>query len=358
MARDERGVVIAWTARNLNGLNRLYVARLDAGAHVVGSVREIPTASTADTIDVDSPSIAKSAIGPGFVLAWIETGSSSTAVFSLLNADLDPAPPRTLTAVDASSAGSAVIARSGKFSWLTANGVVLRVNADGTWNGVPDGVTASDMVAVTDFPIAVGGKQTQTLTRCTCGGPHDWTCPYGCSTFQLGFALQVVWLYSASASMAFTFDTSAQPAIQSNGTDVIIVWFDGAQARGGAIVASRFHPSDITRLDQFHHEVVLGSFAPDAGPTRADIATDGDRYVAVWRTATADGTYDVVGASIDRDDKVTYLPIAISAADERDPSVIAVGDGRFLVAYEKITGNERRLAGRFVDFGNRRHAVR
>ena len=55
---------------------------------------------------------------------------------------------------------------------------------------------------------------------------------------------------------------------------------------------------------------------------------------------------------------VTFLPIATSSADERDPSIIALGDGRFLVAYEKIAGSERRLAGRFVDFGNRRRAVR
>jgi|SRR5438132_7837304 len=66
----------------------------------------------------------------------------------------------------------------------------------------------------------------------------------------------------------------------------------------------------------------------------------------------------IVGASIDRSGNVAYMSIATSPVDERDPSVLAVGNGRFLVAYEKIGGGDRRLAGRFIDFEPRRRTVR
>ena len=46
----------------------------------------------------------------------------------------------------------------------------------------------------------------------------------------------------------------------------------------------------------------------------------------------------------------------LSSADERDPSVLALGGGTFLVAYEKMVGFERRIAGRFVTFGRHRAA--
>ena len=45
-------------------------------------------------------------------------------------------------------------------------------------------------------------------------------------------------------------------------------------------------------------------------------------------------------------------------AGERDPSVVALGNGKFLVAYDKLSNGERRIAGRFVTFENRTHAVR
>src|SRR5262249_13133824 len=105
-------------------------------------------------------------------------------------------------------------------------------------------------------------------------------------------------------------------------------------------------------------DIALHTLDPDSGQPRPDIATDGERYLVVWRAKSANGDYDVSGAVIDADDKVTFLPIATSSADERDPSVMYLGAGRFLVAYEKISGAERRLAGRFLDFGNRGRAVR
>jgi hypothetical protein len=173
------------------------------------------------------------------------------------------------------------------------------------------------------------------------------------------YSLQFTSLYSVTASRNFDFDSDAVPAIGSDGRDVAVVWFHGTQQHGGAIVMTRLSPPSFagfaTAVDQFR---IIGSFGPEGGTTRPDIASDGERYVVVWRTAMSDGTHDVVGASIDRAGNIIPLAIATSTADERDPSVIAVGDGTFLVAYEKFSNGERRIAGRFVTFESRTHAVR
>lgn len=358
LARDERSLVIAWTANNEAGISRLYVARLDTAGQLSGAVREMPTSSTTERVDVAAPSIAKSVNRPGFLLAWLEVGSVTTDVFCSLDADLNPAVPRTLGAASFGGRQSAAIARSGKSDWLTANAEVFRLNADQSMDPFPSGVFGSDMSAATDFPVIVGLQETQFPVYTPCA--ELWF-PYPCVriTYSTQYALQVVWLFAASNAVRFSFDTDAEPAIQSDGTDLLIAWFNGDQKTGGLVTATHLKPDDVRNFGpSVIHQMLLGSFGPDFTATRPDIATDGEHYVVVWRTRTAAGDYDVIGAAIDRNDTVTPLSIATSTADERDPSVIAIGAGRFLVAYEKIGDGGRRLAGRFLDFGNRRHAVR
>jgi hypothetical protein len=124
------------------------------------------------------------------------------------------------------------------------------------------------------------------------------------------------------------------------------------------VVAARLPLSSLAQFP-FAPPLKLGPFPfGDAGPTRPDIASDGERTVIVWRVRTAAENHDIVGAWLDRDGSVTPLTIATSAADERDPSVIAVGNGAFLVAYEKIEAGQRRIAGRFVTLPERQRAVR
>ena len=139
----------------------------------------------------------------------------------------------------------------------------------------------------------------------------------------------------------------------------MLVWLNGAHGLGGDVVLSRLLPSSFTdfqtAVNQFR---IIGRFGPEGGTTRPDIASDGERYVVVWRTALSDGTHDIVGASIDRAGNIIPLSIATSTADERDPSVISLGDGTFLVAYEKLSDGQRQIAGRFVTFDPRARAVR
>ena len=83
---------MAWTQTDETFSDRMFVDRLDAAAHVTGSVNEIPLFSN-ERVDVASISMAKSATRPGFVLSWVEIGTSSRAVFCRLTPDLNPSAP-------------------------------------------------------------------------------------------------------------------------------------------------------------------------------------------------------------------------------------------------------------------------
>ena len=117
-------------------------------------------------------------------------------------------------------------------------------------------------------------------------------------------------------------------------------------------------PGDFSKFsDSTLQPKLLAQFPADFGGTMPAIAADGDRYVAVWRVQRSAGNHDIVGVAIDNDGRLTPLSIATSSADERDPAILALGDGAFLVAYEKLIDNERHIAGRPVIFGRHR-AVR
>jgi hypothetical protein len=362
MANDRNGVAIAWLMP-VGNVDRISVVRLDSTGHFTGQVQTIPTASP-DALYVVAPSIAAAPHGDGFTLAWLEISptvpTTTRAAYCRLDRDVKPSTP-TVLMVRTQPVTAPAIVRSAKTTWITAGAVAWELRDDGSLNAqLNAGMNATDMTVATDFPQIVA------LAHVT--GPL--TCPLACRqahTFCLcppvptpdTASLQFTSLYSVTASKNFEFDTDAAPAIRGDGRDVALVWLHGAHATGGSVVMSRLHPPSFTdfptSVNQFR---VIGSFGPDAGPTRADIAGDGERYVIVWRTAMADGSHDIVGAAVDRAGTITPLTIATSVADERDPSVVFMGGGMFLVAYEKRTDGERRLAGRIVTFETRTRAVR
>ena len=48
------------------------------------------------------------------------------------------------------------------------------------------------------------------------------------------------------------------------------------------VVAARIPPSLLNRFsEESAQPLTIGTFGPDAGPTRPDVATDGERYVVV-----------------------------------------------------------------------------
>jgi hypothetical protein len=359
MAKDRAGVAIAWMMPSAQGKQRIYVARLNATAHIEGAVREIPIALTASEVDAVYPSLAASVSGDGFTLAWTEqTPAQGVPAYCRLDAALKPSPPVLLFRAPAPA-----IVRSGKTAtWITAGGLVWQQQKDDSvlepLNGGP---SASDMTVATDYPQLIGSRKT--VVGSTCGpctpDPHSWGCPEVCRINRYATNFTFTALYTSSFTVSFPFDSDAQPAVQSDGRDVLVAWFDGAQSLGGTVLATRVPPASFRVFPVILGQTyALGTFARDAGQTRPDIAFDGERYVVVWRTTSAVGDHDIVGSSLDSNGNVTPFTIAASSADERDPSIIAVGNGVFLVAYQKFNGGELRIAGRYITFSARRHAVR
>jgi hypothetical protein len=363
LARDRAGVAIAWVMRGTAG-DRISVVRLDATGHFTGAVQTIP--ASADSLDVLAPSIAAAPRGEGFTLAWLETSagipSVTRAAYCRLDRDLKPSTPAVLLVVSQPVTAPAIV-RSGKTTWISAGTSAWELRDDGSLGSpLNTGFNATDMTVASDFPQVVAFGQVIT------GGP---ICPPGCGSTGhfarcscplapiTSNALLFTSLYSISTSRTLDFASDAAPAIGNDGHDVALVWLQGAHVRGGQVVMARLLPPSFTdfpkSVDQYS---VIGTFSAEGGPTRPDIASDGARYVVVWRTAMSDGSHDIVGASIDRTGNIIPLSIATSTADERDPSVISMGDGTFLVAYEKLSNGQRRIAGRFVTFDPRGRAVR
>ena len=360
LARDNTGVAIAWTMSN-GGANRVYLTRIDASGAGGGVTREMPPASANPQAHELYPSIAAAPDGNGFIVAWLESDPSAPmtvrAVFSRVDAALNPSAPTTLFSPLLPTAPPVVRTKDGK-SWIGASGFVWSL--DGALEGPIGSLVASDMAVANGMPLLVGSHVEQDRSRYTCspapgcivsGGPFKGFCVEQCRTYSFRYTLDFVPLNGPIASKSFDFLSDAQPAIASNGSDVTVVWFRGAQSGGGDVVMARA-PFGIPV--NFDTPQSLSAFAGDSGKTRADIATDGQRYVVVWRTQSMAGNHDIVGMAIDNDGKQTPLSIATSPADERDPSVLSLGGGTFLVVYEKFAGGERRIAGRFLTFGRRR----
>jgi hypothetical protein len=356
LARDGRGVVMAW-----ENSRKISVARLDGHGDITGPVRTLGD-------NASDPSIAAWPTGSGFTLAWMEeSGSDVRTVYSRLDGELNADAPKQLVLIAYNSAISPAIVRSNAAStWISANNEVWELRADGTL-GLPllTGVPASDMIANGSFPRLVAATKAFDTPGCldapgcvTVGGPFNGYCRPDCRiSSETGYALKFMADESAVSAVPFTFESEAQPAIQSNGRDIVIAWLRGAQQSGGAVVLDRF--SDVRDFDLATRQPeLLGTFQPDTGRVRPDIATDGTRYLVVWQYATSTGNHDIRAALFDASGYVTPYTIAATDADEQRPSVIAVRSGSFLIAYEKIRGTDRQIVRQFVTLDGRARAVR
>jgi hypothetical protein len=337
IAKDRTGVAIAWTMSNgavSNAADRVYVARLGASAQA-GPVHEMPLSLSAN-MHAAYPSLAPAPDGNGVVLAWLEVNqivpARPGAVFFRLDPALTPSPPIFLFSA-ATATSPAIVRTKGDSTWISALGNLWKLSKDGTLSASLSSIAASDMAIGTDLPQLVGSHGVAS-NAFTCRNDPGCAVPNCSQVCRIpapsNFALDFLSLLTTLASRTFNFSSDVQPAIASNGRDVLVTWFQGSQIGGE-----------------------LRAF----GGTMPAIAADGDRYVAVWRVQRSAGNHDIVGVAIENDGRLTPLSIATSSADERDPAILALGDGAFLVAYEKLVDNERHIAGRFVTFGRHR-AVR
>src|SRR5689334_23247013 len=91
LAKDKSGVAIAWSmAAGADSLERVYVARLDAGGRITG-IRQMPTVASVPSHAL-YPSLATAPGGDGFMLIWLENyqyfPAAVLAGFSRLDASL------------------------------------------------------------------------------------------------------------------------------------------------------------------------------------------------------------------------------------------------------------------------------
>lgn len=362
MAKDARGVVIAWAMPGAAGNNSIHLARLDSKAMLTGSIVEVPRSST--ETDAVYPSLALQPGGGGFTLAWSEFPASpagvkiTSGVYCLLDPDLRPSPPQVLMSVPTPGVITPALVSSDQSTWITFFGNIWKIYGASSYSPtiVSGLLGSSDLAVVGDYAHLIAAQRVSRPDGCSCPISRPIPgCPSQCVINDVTYSFQHLTLYKSLRTYPLTFNSNTHPAVERAGGDVLAAWFDTTPS-AGVHVAAAFIPDD--RSEEWNIvRRTLGPSAPDAALTRPDIATDGDLYFVAWQTAAASNNHDIVGATLDRAGNVTYLPIATSAGDERAPSVIAISPGTFLVAYEKRTTGERRIAGRIVTLNKRRRAV-
>ncbi|MBK5258259.1 MAG: hypothetical protein JJE51_01580 [Thermoanaerobaculia bacterium] len=373
MARDAHGIAIAWSMREALSEESIFIARLDEAGEVSGAIERLARYSSVDRVAL-YPSMAPAPGGEGFVLAWVEledlNSSRAKGAISVVDASLRQISTHSVTLSTAPFGAESLVSHpvvksdpSG-VTWVGINGRLWIIRGD----GVP-AKAGLDISPESDFAFPEGRplfaeRQRVAVERIcppTCKSSHAGLGP-SCSCgilYRYRSTFNFIWLETLSFKLDFAQEIESGPAVESDGRDTLIVWASNPSAQGGDVVAVRLDTTSFARFaDLAQTPSILGTFGSDDRPVYPDIASDGERFVVVWRTKTSGGDHDIAGALVERNGTVTSFPIATSVADERDPTVIAAGPGQFLVAYETLSGGERRIAGRFVSFNARRRAVR
>jgi hypothetical protein len=357
LARDGHGVAMAWSMPDAGGVPRIHVARLD-GRGNPGAIRELPVYLNNESTAALYPSISRRTGADGFLVTWIEhRGTRSRVAYALLDAALAPNAPELLPGVGISAPP---LAGAGDAMWIAAEFNLWQIDANGAASGPVNGVwPASDMTVTTGLPRTVSAYREGPGYHCTCMAV-PWSggvCAASCRVPV--YPLRLVLPNQAANTRTFSFWTEAYPAIETDGEILVMAWFRGDQASGGEVVASMLNPA---MPDVFGSVVqapaVLGQFGRDSGPTRPDTAMTDRGTAIVWRTTSPLGDHDIAGALLRRDGSVETFTVAASAADERDPSVLALENGALLIAYRKVENGQSRLAWRIVGSQGRRRAVR
>ena len=355
IAADGRSAAIAWSA-----LGRIHIARLDPTGRIDGAIRVLPIWSKKAGVEAHHPSLSRTPSNDGFVVAWIETGlTRPVAAFVFLDAGLTPATAPLL--LPANEVKTSIIVRAGATKvWIVADRDVLEVESDGTARVRfgPARFPLGGLALAGDDPVAIS-REGEGLSLCTCPGTGGVlsTCPLMC---RLAYQRIDFRLYQpvAATSSVFQVFTHTEVALAADGDELLVAWLNKRGADGGDVMLSTLHTSQPASFQAaINAPITIGRFAWDIASARPDIAANGKRRVVVWRDRGRHD-YDVVGASIDASGAVTRFDIATTKDDETNPSVYALPNGNFLVAYEKGLFGQRVVAWRYLLFEGRRRAVR
>jgi hypothetical protein len=341
---------------NADGNDRIYVARMDANGRIdedAAIALPVTRPASRGPIDAMYPALAASPSGDGFIAAWMEIsrdGLLARNVYCELDRALQPSPlvllPRLVTEPP-------VLVHKEGATWIVAGDNAQELRNDGVVFGPYDvGPGASDVTLIGNSLRVAGATRLRTTIGCSC--PIGWGACFSvsCEIYRDEFRLRLLSLFTRVDQTTFQFSSETKPAVEAIDDQLLLAWFHGSQSTGGNVVAARSDWAETATPR------ILGTFARDTGPTRPDMAADNERFLVVWRTKNGND-HDIAGAMVTLDGTSTPLTIADSSADERDPAVLALGNDRFLIAYEKFIGSERRIVARTVTFCcGRRRAVR
>jgi hypothetical protein len=322
IAADRGSAVLAWATGD-----HLYVDVLSIDGRL-GEATAIPANAPV------APSIV--AFRGGYLLAWVETALPERAIVVRLTAALQPMQQQTISATNAE------LRSDGTNAFLLISNTAYSLAEDGALNTAA-GIDAGD-------DIAVMGSNTSahlwhTVEPC---GHFNW----GCGGTDLNVEVNGPNHYERLIAVHTTtgLETITGPAA---------IAFDGRRLLVACYVGDSLHRPDVRASVQVRPydaewlapPITIGSIWDASPPVRPGIAGDGRRFVVVWRTWNGTN-FDVAGAVIDNGTfEVAPLDIASGPNDEEGPGIAAIAPGRFLITWTSISATERRLAARFLDFG-------
>ncbi|HYR28090.1 MAG TPA: hypothetical protein VEU30_06460 [Thermoanaerobaculia bacterium] len=313
LSATPQGILLAWTEVVEPGTQQseIHTGMLDFDAKLTGPIRRI--APSRPGVPMTNPAIGTDF--NGFFISWAE--------LSPVNYD-----PKSIAGVITDPFGHPVSPVRRYGPWLTGqpqvifNGIEYRLYGEQTYLIAPDG-------SVIDR--RGGGMNRIPFATPEANGWVDWrgTIQFGTGRRPLLELGTTVLTYDDDHRDSFDVRNAfGPPAVFAEGRDVLIVW--GSDTGLGAV---RILDGVRGRAFAYEDPAARGAEPAVAGNLVVYQNDDGDIYGSVL-TANAFGT---------------PFPISTGSDWDTTPRVLAVGYGRYLVAYVREHGNGQvSLAGRFV----------
>jgi hypothetical protein len=308
------GAAIAWAADD-----HVYVDPLS----VDGRLAPHPTELAA--LQPSPPSIAP--FRGGYLVAWSNLTLPEQVVLVKLSADLQPLAETRL------SGRSAEVRSNGTFAWLLVDGRGFPVSDDG------GGLSLGSVTAAVDDLAVMGSAAPARVSHEpeSCLGHFNFCLPGH-------YVVSIAW---GNTIEQIPTGMNTFPASLVFDGRTLLTAFYYPDTTGYARSVNVYAFGGLSTAPP----ISIGGFMDLQQPPRPSMATDGERFVVVWRSWNR-SDYDVLGAVVDPVTfQVTPLSIAATSSDEREPGITAIAPGRFLITYTVSIGNERRFAARFLDFG-------
>jgi hypothetical protein len=332
IVRSGSGFALTWAAVDASGRSRVFVALLNAEATTL-STRVLPALEAAS--DAFHPAIASH--GAGFLVAWTEIGSNEprgvVATARLDSSGTVIGSPRQLTP----GLMAPIVHWTGADYYIGTGSILWAVSADGSNTRAFNQGVMIDSISGTASQVVVGGHSI---------GVEAYLCFHGCPPPHAVYVAQIVLVGDCSTSWSFAPPPSLGTTASFDGQNYLVVWPDN----DGTLRAFRVG-ADCKSLEARDALLVDHFFSGGRMTSTPQPAWDGSRFLVVYQSSPS----EIRGAFLH--DGESDPPFVVANGSVRRPSVIDVGAGKFLVAYEMQSAEGTQLAGRFIDFPPPRRRV-